>query len=64
MAKKKSPKKVRSSVQGKMIVLQQMGEMVDGKIHFLAGEDQDVFNIEDGDKFFTAIFMVDPFKQR
>lgn len=46
---------------GKMIVLQQMGEMADGKIHFVAGEDENVFNIEDGDKFFTAEFTVDPF---
>jgi hypothetical protein len=38
-----------------------MGEMADGKLHFVAGQDADIFNIEDGDKFFTAIFAVDPF---
>ncbi len=48
---------------GRLVVLQQMGEMVDGKIHFLAGADTDVFNIEDGDQFFTAVFAVDPFKK-
>lgn len=36
--------------------------MVDGKIHFVAGRDEDVFHIEDGDKFFTAVFTVDPFE--
>lgn len=49
-------------LKGKLVVLQQMGEMVDGKIHFLAGVDQNVFNLEDGDKFFTAVFAVDPFE--
>jgi 3-deoxy-D-manno-octulosonate 8-phosphate phosphatase KdsC-like HAD superfamily phosphatase len=47
---------------GKLLVLQQMGEMADGKLHFVAGQDAHIFNIEDGDKFFTAIFAVDPFK--
>lgn len=46
---------------GRLVVLQVMGEMVDGKIHMVAGKDQDVFHIEDGDQFFTAIFEVDPF---
>lgn len=46
----------------KVIVLQQMGEMADGKIHFVAGRDEDVFNLEDGDKFYTAVFQVDPFE--
>jgi len=45
----------------KMVVLQQMGQMADGKIHFLAGVDNNVFNLEDGDQFFTAIFEIDPF---
>lgn len=47
-----------------LVVLQQMGEMADGKIHFVAGVDNDVFNIEEGDKFFTALFTVDPFKEQ
>jgi hypothetical protein len=47
--------------KGKLVVLQQMGEMADGKIHFVAGQDTDVFNLEDGDQFFTAYFTVDPF---
>lgn len=46
---------------GPMVMLQQLGEMADGKIHFVAGRDADVFNIEEGDKFFTAIFVVNPF---
>ena len=46
-----------------LIVLQQIGEMVDGKIHFLAGKEQNIFNIEDGDKFFTATLAVDPFEE-
>jgi hypothetical protein len=46
----------------KQVLLQQLGEMVDGKIHFVAGRDEDVFHIEDGDKFFTAVFTVDPFE--
>lgn len=61
MPKKKSSRSSR--IPGKQIVLQKMGEMVDGKIHFVAGEDHDVFNIEDGDQFFTAVFQVDPFKK-
>lgn len=59
MRKKMSPQKF----PGKMVVLQKMGEMVDGKIHFVAGEDIHVFNIEDGDEFFTAVFQVDPFNK-
>lgn len=58
---RRSPRKI---AKGRLIVLQQMGEMADGKIHFVAGRDKDVFNIEDGDKFFTAVFTVDPFKER
>lgn len=46
----------------KLVVLQQqMGEMADDEIHFVAGRDTDVLNLEDGDKFFTAEFTVDPF---
>lgn len=46
---------------GHLIVLQRMGEQADGKIHFVAGQDTDVFHLEEGDRFYTAIFAVDPF---
>jgi hypothetical protein len=48
-------------IKGKVVVLQLMGTMPDGKLHFVAGQDEDVFNIEEGDKFFTAVFTTDPF---
>jgi hypothetical protein len=50
--------------KGRLVILQQMGEMADGKIHFLAGVDENVFNLEDGDQFFTAIFTIDPFENQ
>lgn len=39
-----------------------MGVMPDGKIHFVAGRDADVFNLEENDEFYTAIFAKDPFE--
>lgn len=56
--RKKPVKKVR----GKLVVLQLMGVMPDGKLHFVAGKDEDVFNLEQNDRFYTAVFTVDPFK--
>lgn len=50
--------------KGVPVVLQQMGVMPDGKIHFVAGRDQDQFNLEDGDKFFTAVLAVDPWESQ
>ena len=47
-------------IKGKVVVLQLMGVMPDGKLHFVAGQDDDTFNIEEGDKFFTAVFTTDP----
>jgi len=49
--------------KGKLVVLQVMGEQADGKIHMVAGRDTDVFHLEDGDKFYTAYFTVDPFEE-
>ena len=54
----------RKVIKGHLIVLQQMGVMADGKIHFVAGRDADVFNLEENDKFFTAVFTVDPFENQ
>lgn len=48
--------------KGNLIVLQLLGEMADGKLHFVAGEDDMNFNLEDGDRFYTAVFTVDPFE--
>lgn len=54
---------MKKVVKGHLVVLQLMGEMSDGKLHFVAGRDEDVFNIEEGDEFFTAVFTVDPFNR-
>lgn len=51
-------------LKGTVVVMQLMGQMPDGKLHFVAGQDEDTFNIEEGDKFFTAVFTVDPFKEQ
>lgn len=61
MGNRKKPKK--NIVKGKLVVLQKMGVMPDGKIHFVAGQDHDVFNLEQSDEFFTAVFTIDPFKE-
>lgn len=54
--------KTNKVVWGELVVLQEMGEMADGKIHFVAGTDETVFHLEDHDKFFTAIFATNPFE--
>ncbi len=53
----------RKKLKGKVVVLQKVGVMPDGKIHFIAGEDETVFHLEENDEFFTAVFAVDPFKK-
>lgn len=60
---KKKPGNQRKKVTGKLVVLQKVGEMPDGKIHFIAGQDETVFHLEENDEFFTAVFKVDPFKK-
>ena len=53
----------RPKLPGKLVVLQKVGTMPDGKIHFIAGQDETVFHLEENDEFFTAVFTVDPFKE-
>lgn len=45
-----------------LLVCQKMGTLEDGKIVMAVGKDEHVFNLEENDKFFTALFAVDPFE--
>lgn len=56
--------KTKRVTRGEIVVLQQVGEMADGKLHFIAGTDETVFNLEENDKFYTAIFAVNPFEEK
>lgn len=56
-----SDPKTKRLKRGELVVLQLMGCMPDGKLHFVAGKDKDSFHLEEGDRFYTAIFAVDPF---
>lgn len=57
-----SDPKTKRLKRGTVVVLQEMGRMPDGKLHLVAGVDETVFHLEEGDRFYTAVFAVDPFK--
>lgn len=57
-----SDPKTKRLKRGELVVLQLMGTMPDGKLHFVAGRDEDSFHLEEGDRIYTAIFAADPFK--
>lgn len=51
----------RPPSRGTMVVLKQMDATDDGELHFVTNRNQEAFDLENGNNFYTAIFTTDPF---